>query len=490
MKKPEELYYTIRSLDSHELRYFRLFAKRHVAESDNSYLKLFDIILNDKEVDDKELKSVHKVKNLPRTKQYLLLLLHKALLQYHDNDSWAAQVKRYTRLTEIFLEKGEYQVAMENLERAEKIAKKFHLQPELLRLLDLKYQVRNRSGDTNLMSDYILIAKEEFESLKQLDEIVSARLSLESMKKVDKEKGASRVADKKDEYDEVLNEIDTELKDDSKNEDAVLLLKNARLFYFYNHSEHENFYKEIKGIMDIYSRSATLIKKDEYRYLVSLNNYLVCCVRTEREKEFGKYSLLFRDYKTNSHSLSHYISVRFASLSVYKIIQFKEYDKITKVLPYITNSLKQIPVKNNVILSSLYYSICICLLQIKNYPEALRWSNRIIAGTDFLFNNSVFRPAMLVNLIANYEIGETDVLISNIRSFERMLSKRKPEENYEFIFFREMKKINNSTQKEKVRTIFAGLKTALEAELKKNKQNDILYGFDLVNWVKEKSEAR
>ena len=482
MKKPEELYYTIRSLDPHELRYFRLFSQRHVIGEENSYLRLFDLILEHEDMTDSKLVSEHKIKNLPRSKQYLLSLLHKALFQYHDNETWQAEVKRFTRMAEIFLDKGEFALAKENAERATKIAEEYLLGAELLRCNDLQYQLRNRGGDTGLMKDYPHSAIDDIHTAKQLSEIIHARVLLEKIKKIDKENGASQKTETGDNYENIFKEINYEAKNISENAEAEILLKTALMFYYYNHSKHEEFFLLCQEVLAIYKKNPGLIKKDEYRYLGSLQNIIICSVRTNRKKEFVLYANEFKNYPTKSRSLLYYIFVRFSNASVYRFVEHKDFSGITNFLPYLNEGLKKFDQFNPVALSSLYYSTCICLIQIKNYKEALRWTNKIIGGKEFLFNTAIFRPAMVINCIANFELEEFDLLISNLKSFERLNEKKKEKEKYETIFFKELLKIVNTKNKVKQKEFFSNLKTSLENELIKNKQTIIMYGFDLIEW--------
>lgn len=490
MKKREELYHLIRSLDPHELRYFRLFAKRHVTGKENAYLKLFDVILENEQVNDAQLRTVHKIKNLPRAKQYLLLLVHKALLHYHDNESGTAQVKRYTRLAEILLEKGEFPSALLNLDRAEKAAKKFFFQAELLRIAGLRYQVRSRSGDPRLMTDYPKLSMQEFQLLEESRTITAARLLLEEVKKIDKDKGSVQGRADDAEYKKVYRKIAAALKHCSGNAEAELLLRNALLFYYYNHSRHEDFYREVKRMLAIYDQKPGLVQKDEFRYLVTLNNYLVCCVRTGRKKEFQRNAELFRSFRTNSRSLQEYIYLRFANLSVYRLIQYNEFSGITQLLPLLNETLSKVSHRNAAVLGSVYYSACICLLQVGHFREALKWSNKIIAGREFLHNNSVFRPAMIINLIAAWELSETQLLLSNLGSFQRMISKQKMQEKYESIFFSAMKKICSVNSAQKKSALFSELKDALEHELHRNSQSNVIYGYDVVKWAAAHSGSK
>src|ERR1043166_7381362 len=50
MKRKEELFHLIHSLDKHEKRFFKLFAS--IEEGDHTYLKIFDLVAKQKEYDE------------------------------------------------------------------------------------------------------------------------------------------------------------------------------------------------------------------------------------------------------------------------------------------------------------------------------------------------------------------------------------------------------------------------------------------------------
>ena len=91
MKKPDDLFKLIKSLEKAEKGYFKKFAQTHNKGAEHQYLKLFDAIDQQLEYNEpdllKKFKSESFVKQLSVTKSYLWDLILKSQRAYRAQSS-------------------------------------------------------------------------------------------------------------------------------------------------------------------------------------------------------------------------------------------------------------------------------------------------------------------------------------------------------------------------------------------------------------------
>src|SRR3990172_9944564 len=114
-KASDQLHKLIHSLSKSEKRHFKLFSSRHTSAEDNKYVRLFDLIEEQKEFDEellyKKLKEDPILNNFSIAKNRLYESVLRSLDVFHAQSSIDAQLKRDLHCAEILYKKTLYDQA-------------------------------------------------------------------------------------------------------------------------------------------------------------------------------------------------------------------------------------------------------------------------------------------------------------------------------------------------------------------------------------------
>ena len=131
MLKKDPLFDLIKALNKSEKRYFTLFASRHVIGGKNNYLKLFEIIDDQKEYDEDELLRLFPktpaLKNLRLNKDYLFKLILKSMRSFNSQKNMEMQLKEMLDNIDFLFEKGFYAECEKIVEKGVYLIAKIYL---------------------------------------------------------------------------------------------------------------------------------------------------------------------------------------------------------------------------------------------------------------------------------------------------------------------------------------------------------------------------
>lgn len=124
MKRKDDLYTLVKSIDKHEKRFFKLYAKLHNKNKSPQYLYLFDILDGMDEFDANRLKlkfsKVLPGKNLSRLKQYLKQHIFNALNAYNKKGLQVLQENEDINTVKVLMDKNLYVMAEKVLKKNKK----------------------------------------------------------------------------------------------------------------------------------------------------------------------------------------------------------------------------------------------------------------------------------------------------------------------------------------------------------------------------------
>lgn len=129
MKKNDDLFKLIKSLEKPEKGYFKKFAQTYSKTAEQQYLQLFDAMDAQKEYDEdaiiKKFRNTSLSSQISVAKNYLWELILKSQRAYRANTSKFMRLNALMENGEILFEKGLYQQALLTWERAKKLALDF-----------------------------------------------------------------------------------------------------------------------------------------------------------------------------------------------------------------------------------------------------------------------------------------------------------------------------------------------------------------------------
>ena len=131
-----DLHILVHSLNKREKQYFQRFASRHVIGEKNNYLKLFEAIRDQKQLDEGALNGLFRGQNLYLLKRHLQNSILKALRSFNAPSSVSIQVHSMIDEIEVLHKKGLTRAGLKLLHHAKKFAQRHEQHLALLQLME------------------------------------------------------------------------------------------------------------------------------------------------------------------------------------------------------------------------------------------------------------------------------------------------------------------------------------------------------------------
>lgn len=487
MKKNEELFYTINSLNSHELRYFKLFANRHIIGNRNTYMKLFDAIKKLPESDDDLLKKKFKkeafVKNLPSAKLYLLRLINKSLYHYHDKEDSLSVVIRHIKLSEVYYQKASYSLAESHLKKARKIAEEQELFVFSLLISEMILKISISSTEGHLIDTVInkemKYEKNIFNLYLNLREYQNAFFQFKTLEKT---VFIPKTVSEKKQYDKILNQPIF------SNISNALSKQTKSIFYELKNSYEDKRFDVITGkeinddVLDFFIKHPKFFRKNTSSFIQAVFEYLLEKLYENNLTTFLNGLKKYKILRTTSEIQNSQIFYKSALLELNYFFLIKETKGIKEL---IFNAEKELNQFNNSIslplILGLYHHHCALLFNEKNYKAALKWNIKVITDNRLKDSHNIKRLSMLANIILHIKLNNVDLAEKYILSEKR---KRKTNSSFyklDILILNTLLKIINSSNKQPlyiVKTKFLSKFEALKSDIFYDTfNNDLLFKY-------------
>lgn len=455
MKKYEELHTTIHSLDSHEIRYFKLFAQRHVIGESNTYLKLFDAIRKQSLSNDNELRKIFKdaafSKNLPSIKLYLLRLINKSLYHFHDKEDPLSVILRHIKLTELFFAKGQYELANSNLKKAKRIAVQDEQFTFSLLISELQIKLSTFSAKqhkvVDVINDEMGYEKEIFKKYLNLREYQHAQAMYKALEKT---VFMPETTSEKKQYDSILTQP---VFDSVSN---ALSNKAKNIFYELKNSYQDKLKDKLKKqeisneLLDFFIEYPQLFRKNASAFIQATDEYLQDCLLAKKYTDFDSGLKKFKALQAPSKILQVQIIARASSLELKSAFSNDSFLDIKEI---VLESEKQLMRHENSVrtplLIQLYHETCSQFIAKNKIREALKWNLKIINYSGGYVKKDKLLKAKFINLIIHYLLKNNDYLISKINSEKRKYKTIKGKRSLELILLEILQnKITANSKKE------------------------------------------
>ncbi len=479
--KNEPLFELIEAMTMSEKRFFKIFSQRHVIGETNDYQLMFDFIDKSDNISNEIIQKQPFAKNLSAEKNYLYRLVLKSLNNYYYEFSTKMKVQNLIINAEILAYKGLEEQALKLLEKGENITYEAELYPHLITIKQTQFEILSKLNKHKESIDTMSQVKDINKKYNNLNTLQTQSAKIYDLRQ---KKGNFRSTNEFAEFNEIINEFHQKEELPPKFQLFSLSISSAEA---HSLKDYENELNTLKDIITLYESNTFLIEYSPKGYISSLynlaNTYRNLSKYDESVKILHKLSLKKSDkiissskkliafifYLTNNLRLYIYLLSNKIELAVelYETVK-KEYylhdENIDKIVVY------------------EHYMLVIKLnMLIKNYKEALKYSNIIINDNSFKKREDILTYVRLLNLIIHFELNN-DFTIEYLSSSTINFLKRKKrlyKTEKEVINF--ITKFDPKFQKKLERTIFR-----LE-ELKKDPIEKSMFNFfDFHKWAKNK----
>ncbi|MBI3511472.1 MAG: hypothetical protein HY064_12480 [Bacteroidetes bacterium] len=491
MRSSTDLFDLVRALRKSEKRYFKLNARFHSGEK--SYLKLFDAIEKQRQYDEpallRKFSGERFTANFSVAKKYLFDQLIKSLLSYgsyKDTDSDHSELIEIYKILEY---KGLSTLALRYLDKAKIAASADEGFLKLYYVLTKEYiALAYSSSDASMGRIDELIGKRK-KVLMQIENYSSVADILYRQRNFLRKRRYCRTKKEKDELRKIVSPL-------FKKKEKLMLSVTARGLFNTAICEYYNATgSPLKAIR--HSGNYLQLNKKyspdriEIQTINELSTHLLLCLRNRFFRNYKEHLEDFYHKMVNLKNTNRFV-LMYEKWLLFEIGYHNstgDFEKGKQLLLREKNNFNHFErwmTKQGKM--SLYYALAYNSFGMGEYKSALKWLNGILNDNSTMIEEFGF--ARILSILIYYDLGNTGLLESSVRSTYRFLLSRErlyKSEKLILDFIRRYKTIHN---RKILRIKFSELKMNLEKNFRNPAERSILYYCDFPAWLQSKIEAK
>lgn len=418
MLKTSPVFQLIKSMNMSEKRYFKLNSSMHVIGEKNNYAVLFDIL--DKSDSEDELKIKKelqkrsiKVDYFSADKNYLYQQLIKSLNEFHQEKTINLVIKGLLMSIEILFHKGLYPEVLKLINRAEKLALKCENFPLLIDVLNWKKKALGYSFGLEKASSVNQEIEKYIRTINQLKKITDLYYQSYEIQSQFEKKPSKEAREK-------LKKIieQREIRDDttmlSFNANVYRMLIHSHYYFISDEKQKELFILE--GLLTELKKNEIYTSENPLDYISIFNRFLEI-KKQLRHDDLYLHLKLLREFPKGISIRKEIAEERvFVLCNTHELENFLLNDDYQKTVVKIKEIEKNILKFNLSIepyyLIHFYYFNAISLLFMGENRKAVKFIFTVLNRFELKDRPQLFRRLELLNLIAHFELGNTELLRS------------------------------------------------------------------------------
>ncbi|MCB9283211.1 MAG: hypothetical protein H6563_03985 [Lewinellaceae bacterium] len=487
----DRLYRLIHSLTGSEKRYFKLFARDRDG-SDNKYLRLFEAIEQQTEFDEEALKrAIYGSKPIEsrkysELKSYLFEWVLKSLQAYDEKTSVDYRLKSALLGVRALFRRSRYEDALYWLEKARKLARQYEHFTSLVEVVNWEKQIAYARTDIAFLdAELTRLEREEHEYLKQLDNLATYRsIFLQLLTSLRKDASLRR---------EEQTRFIEELLDHPQLQRIEQALSHQARIYFYRilsvasyaRKDYPQFYELNRELILLMEERPDLLREDVSEYISALSNMALSCGYMHRIDELREVLKKFRQVRPNTPDDELKIHRQYYMNQFGLCIAQGDFEEgliaLKEHQEEVQRFSEELFRKN-----TFYYQYFYIYFGVGDFEQALAYLNEWLALSGNIERRDLQSVARILNLIIHFEMGNSLLLESLVRSTQRFLKKEEHMFEYERAMLQFIKAAIRAVDKREEKKAFQLLQKQLESLYALPAERPMLDLFDIQAWVESK----
>jgi hypothetical protein len=490
MKTPSSrLYDLVKSLTSAERRYFKLFINSKDATS-SKYERLFDAIAASDSFDEEKLMNAVYGKNPTETrkyselKSYLYDLVIRSLQSFDEKTSVDYRLKNQLLGVRALFKRSHFEDCKTILAKVKKTATEYEDFKTLVEVLDWEKKIAYTQHDINFLSSELeRIANEEQECLDKLSNI-SAYRNIFFKFLVSIRKDVSRSQAQRDRF--ALLMENPLMKDEAQARSFIAKVIYHRILsiHYFSTSNFEFFYSSSNKLISLMEQNQLMLNEGVSEYISVLNNHIISCGRLGKIEEVRRTLdklLRVKPVTTEDEVIIH----RQYYMNKFRLcISTGEFEEGAMELKRHLKTAGKYD-KEQFVKSTFYLQYFCIYFGNSNFDDALNSLNDWLKLSESEERKDLQSLARILNLIIHYELGNTMLLDSLLRSTYRYLNKSNRLSEFERKMMNFIREVGKPHSKRETQQILETLKQDFE-ELSKQPSYGVFELFDIISWLESK----
>lgn len=497
--KSDSLFNLIKTLSKAEKRFFKLYVSRLSNSGDKKFILLFDAIDKQKEYDENKILSKEKSlnpKQFSNLKAHLYYQLLKTLKLSNSNNLEDIKIVELLDYARVLYNKCLYKECVKMIDKAKKLATENDRSVLLLEILELEKLVIPKTldvGNEQRVSFVVNETERAAESIKNINIFSNLSLKLNSYYV---QTGFSRTKNDLEKVTRFFHSSLPKYNEKILSFQEKLYLYNSFVGYYFFIQDFKNGYLYANKWAGLFEEQPEMKKLKLEMYIKSLNSLLAVQSKLYKYSEFAETQKKLIALKRDKNlTLTENINLNlFKAIYVHEInrhFMLGEFKSGTRIVARLENELnKFIPKLDKHSILLLYYKIACLYFGSENYKMCLKWFNKITNEREIKLREDIHSFARILSLISHFELGNDDLVESNIKSTYRYFTKKGDLTIYQKHILDFLKRILIDSSESNIRKGFVLLKEQMESlENNKFEKRAFLY-FDIISWLESKIEKR
>lgn len=487
----QKLFQIIHMLTPAEKRYLSLRHPKSQAD-DTKTMKLFEAITKMKELDEATLQravyGTSKVegKKFSELKNYCYQLIMNTLRDYDYETSVDYRLKNQLLYIKSLYKRALYDDCQAMIEKTLRLAIHFEQFEVILELFRWRKQIAYARGDI----DFFHAELENIDDSERqyLDKIRNIQFYKNTFLKVHMTIRKYRLLESK-EMQAILQQVQFSplFKDVEHANSHTAKIIFYRVLSLVSYATHDNemFFAHGRDLLDLMLSKPDLLREDISEYISANSNFVMSCMLTQRFEEGHQAieNFLKVESKTYDDRLKIHRQYYQGKFELCQITGNFEQGYIALQQHLKDRQQFDLQAFNT---QGFHYAYFYMAFGSKHYDEALDFLNAWLSSSQTADRQDLQALARLLNLIIHFEMGNTMLIESLMRSATRYLNKRTKVSEFEREILRFVRKASASVSKRELTKIASEVTASLQELSKDSTQGTFMAYFDFSAWIESK----
>ncbi|MFN0016280.1 MAG: hypothetical protein ACKVU2_17205 [Saprospiraceae bacterium] len=487
----DKLYRLVRGMTAHEKRYFHLYVGGKVDRA-SKYLQLFDAMSEMATFDDEVLRGkiylgeFVETRKYSELKAYLYDLVLKSLQAFDEQHSVVFRLNHQLQSVAVLFKRGHYDACRDLLQKATKTARQYECFAHLLEILRWEKHLAYTRMDVDFLhKQFEHIQFVEKHTLDQLRNAAAYRELFFRAYATIKREALQRGHERAERLHTIVQHELLRDPERALSHTARVLYYRTLNLYHYAASEREQFYETGLKLIGLVESQPHFMQENLADYIAALSNFILSCGLLERYdevrttlKKLRQLTPLTEDDRLKIHR--QYFTNMFV-LCIYT----GAFDEARREMERCQTEAGRFDPQDYETASFLIQYCCICF-GCGDFGAALDYLNQWLNQPRTVEREDLQSLARILALILHFEMGNTTLLDSLLRSATRFLQKKNRLYDLERRFFHLMPELMRARNSDDQHIAFNKMQDEITQLASWPETHALLQTFDLEAWLEAK----
>lgn len=421
----DKLYRLIRGMSPAEKRYFRLFVR-----ADSKYLQLFDLMAACPVFDEQTFQSKIYNNQAPESrkyselKAYLYGLILQCLQQYDERQSVEYRLNHLLQSLAVLFKRGHYQDCRELIAKTSRLAKHYERFAHQLEAIRWEKQLAYARMDADFFHRELeRLEFEETRAMALMENAATFRRAFFIMYAAVKVGAGARNENRSAQLRALLKPDLFDAPDRALSHTARVMYYRTLNLYYYSVSQYDDFYESGVQLIALLESKPHFLKESLADYIASLSNYILSCGLLARYDEVRAALEKLRQLQPITEDDRRKIHRQYYTNYFVLCIYTGDFEAARVEMDRCLDESAQFDPEDYETASFFFQFSCICF-GCGDYEGALQHLNQWLNQPRTVEREDLQSLARILSLLFHFELGNTLLLESLLRSATRFMQKK------------------------------------------------------------------